>query len=179
MWNPNIPGATCDIEVIVATGYFVSATSLVTDFSCAILPSVVLWKLQMNKRTKISVITILSLGFLASSATIVRLPGIKYFSARTEHLYHIGDVAIWTLIECGLGIIAGSVAMIKPLVGKIIGSVGHEARSGKGTVPSEARATDPCTLDEIKTGSEDSNIELTVFGRLETAESKTSILEYP
>lgn len=133
----------------------------------------------MNKRTKISVITILSLGFLASSATIVRLPGIKYFSARTEHLYHLGDVAIWTLIECGLGIIAGSVAMIKPLVGKIIGSVGHEARSRKGTAPSEARANTPCTFDEIKTDSEDSDIELTVFGRLETAESETSSLEYP
>lgn len=182
MWNPNIAGGKCDVEVLLAVGYFVSATSLITDFSCAILPTVVLWNIQMTKGTKFSVITILSVGFLASSATIVRLPGIKYFSARTERLYHNGDIAIWILIECGLGIIAGSVAMTKPLVGKIIGSVGHEARSGKGTTPSGAFTTNLCTVDEIKTGSDVSDIthvELGVLPRVETAGSDASILEYP
>lgn len=181
-WDPTIPGGKCDVDVLVAAAYFVSAMSLITDFSCAILPAVILWNLQMNKRTKVSVVTILGIGFLASSATFVRLPGIKHLSARSDRLYHNGDIAIWTLVECGLGIIASSVAMTKPLVGRMVGIIETEVGFRGDTLTYEAPATNSGAVGKIKPffdGSNITQVEMTVFDRIETAGSETSILEYP
>lgn len=41
--------------------------SALTDWAFGILPIFFVWKMQMNPRTKISVILILSLGFLYAS----------------------------------------------------------------------------------------------------------------
>lgn len=37
---------------------------MVTDFSCSILPFVILWNLQMDRKLKFTIAAILSLGFL-------------------------------------------------------------------------------------------------------------------
>ena len=63
--NPALPGAKCSsVGVVISLGYFVSATSLTTDFSCAILPIFILWKVQMSKRAKVTVATILGVGLV-------------------------------------------------------------------------------------------------------------------
>ena len=50
--------------VLSAVTYAHAAMSVVTDWSFGILPIFFVWKMQMNPRTKFSVILILSLGFL-------------------------------------------------------------------------------------------------------------------
>lgn len=50
--------------VIANVAYAHAAMSAVTDWSFGILPVFFVWKMKMNPRTKLSVILILSLGFL-------------------------------------------------------------------------------------------------------------------
>lgn len=63
-WDPHAGGKCSSDAVYVDIALFISISSIVTDFACAILPSIVLWNLQMKKSLKWSVTVVLSLGFL-------------------------------------------------------------------------------------------------------------------
>lgn len=60
-WTPNV-GECAPTSVITNLSYLVSASSIVTDWACAILPIFILWKTQMKTQTKISVAIVLTLG---------------------------------------------------------------------------------------------------------------------
>lgn len=96
-------GHCADASVISSISYFISITAIVTDFTCAMIPSVILWNLQLDPRIKASVAAILSLGFMlvqslkllfndannftsASSATLVRLRYIKNYTTTVDHI---------------------------------------------------------------------------------------------
>jgi hypothetical protein len=66
--------------------YLVSVMSLITDWTCSLLPCFVVWNLQMKSRLKASVCGVLALGMVASAATIVRLPYLKYYNIPTNYL---------------------------------------------------------------------------------------------
>lgn len=50
-----------------------------TDWISALYPCYIVSKLQMPRRTKITIVFVLGLGILASIATIVRLPYLRYY----------------------------------------------------------------------------------------------------
>ncbi|KAF5020881.1 hypothetical protein F66182_7083 [Fusarium sp. NRRL 66182] len=116
-WNPAL--GTCQTTVTLQTvSYVVSAIQMVTDWTCAILPVFIVTNLQMNRRTKVSVIFILGLGIFASIATCVRMPYLKYYDTKkypTEIAYHLGVISITSNIECSLGIIASSLPPLRKL----------------------------------------------------------------
>ena len=60
-WNPTL-GHCASPEVITDLSYLVSASSILTDWSAAILPIAILWKSQMKTSVKVSVGIILGLG---------------------------------------------------------------------------------------------------------------------
>lgn len=60
-WEPGT-GVCASTDVITNLSYLVSASSIVTDWACAIVPIFILWSTQMRFRTKISVAIILTLG---------------------------------------------------------------------------------------------------------------------
>ncbi|KAF4458853.1 hypothetical protein FALBO_14397 [Fusarium albosuccineum] len=102
--------------VITSLSYFVSATAVLTDWICAILPAVMLYKAQMKKATKISISIILGLGVVASIATIARLPYIAYYANPDDYLYNVANIGLWSVIESGTGIIGGSLPSLRRLV---------------------------------------------------------------
>jgi hypothetical protein len=60
----NGQGSCLSHNVIANVAYAHAAMSAVTDWSFGILPVFFVWKMKMDPRTKLSVILILSLGFL-------------------------------------------------------------------------------------------------------------------
>jgi hypothetical protein len=62
-WDPSA-GTCSNGAIIVRISWFVTACSITTDFACAVMPFVILWKLQMRKRLKFTIAAMLSLGFL-------------------------------------------------------------------------------------------------------------------
>ncbi|KAJ9622800.1 hypothetical protein H2203_006451 [Taxawa tesnikishii (nom. ined.)] len=116
-WDPDHAGGFCaPMNVLVGVSYFISVMSIITDFSCSIIPSIILWKLQMKRRLKLTVSAIPSLGFLASLATIFRLQYFHSYTAKVDFLYRLTDIAAWSIVESGVGIIAGSMPALKPLI---------------------------------------------------------------
>ncbi|TIA30875.1 hypothetical protein D6C79_09565 [Aureobasidium pullulans] len=117
-WEPS--AGTCSNQgIIVHISYFVTACSIATDLACAVMPFVILWKLQMRRRLKFTVAAMLSLGFLASAATIVRIKYLDSYFATEDLAFKVSNVVLWSIIETGIAIIVGSIPSLKPLVKSI------------------------------------------------------------
>ncbi|KAI8633481.1 hypothetical protein F5Y19DRAFT_302436 [Xylariaceae sp. FL1651] len=114
-WDKDIKGGKCiDPIIIAALTYLYSAFSVICDFTFAILPIFVVYTLQMDRKTKIALIPILSIGCVASIAVVVRLAYINTF-LDPDFLWATVDIAIWSTAEQGLAITAVSLATLLPL----------------------------------------------------------------
>ncbi|KAK7747483.1 hypothetical protein SLS53_001738 [Cytospora paraplurivora] len=112
-WEQYLPdkvgsGSCISSDIIIALTYLYSSLNIICDFTFALLPIVIVKGLNMNKRLKIAIIPLLSMGCIASSAVVVRLAYVQTFADR-EYL------SIWSTVEAGLAVTAGSLACIRPL----------------------------------------------------------------
>ncbi|KAL1635495.1 hypothetical protein SLS58_010191 [Diplodia intermedia] len=85
----------------------------------AVLPAFVLHDVRLKRRVKVSVCVILAMGGFASTATIVRRRYLVLYNDPVEFLYGVAPVAVWSLVEEGVGVVAGSLAALRPLFGYI------------------------------------------------------------
>ncbi|KAH6671296.1 hypothetical protein B0J14DRAFT_456764, partial [Halenospora varia] len=99
-----------------------SVISFVVDWILGLLPIAILYELEMKTSQKYAVAYLLSLGLLAGLATMVRVPYIKTLAITDDWLYYTTDVAIWSTIEPGLGLIAVAGATLRPLFRKFFAS---------------------------------------------------------
>ncbi|KAJ2894837.1 hypothetical protein MKZ38_007187 [Zalerion maritima] len=137
-WDKNQDDGTCvKVEIIMALAYLYSATSVVSDFILAVLPIFLISKLQMERRAKLVLAPLLVMGCIASSAVVVRFPYIKDFD-NPDFLWATLDIAIWSTVEQGLAITAGSLATLRPLVKKLGLSL-RFSREGSGEGASSNR----------------------------------------
>ncbi|KAJ5641362.1 hypothetical protein N7490_005362 [Penicillium lividum] len=123
-------GHCINMEIIVAMSYVYSAFAAMCDFTVGLLPIFVVHNLQMKRRTRLVVIGILSMACIASSAVIVRIPFLDTFNDLNDFLYTTVQIAIWSNLEIGLGITAGSLATLRPLVRQWLGSRVGRSYSG-------------------------------------------------
>ena len=84
-WNPLL-GTCGNFMVVVNIGYAWTAVGIITDWTCAILPYFIIRKLQMSRRSKNTVMVILGLAAVASTATIVRAPYLQYYLVEEDRL---------------------------------------------------------------------------------------------
>jgi hypothetical protein len=61
-WDKSLPGDCMEPIVIVNLSYLISASSIVTDLACAILPIFILRETTMKMKAKVSVWAVLALG---------------------------------------------------------------------------------------------------------------------
>ncbi|KAL6786508.1 GPCR, PTH11-type [Trichoderma sp. SZMC 28012] len=148
-WNPLL-GTCGDFMIVVRIGYAWTAVGIVTDWTCAILPYFIVRNLQMSSRQKMIVMLVLGLGALASTATIVRAPYLKYYLATEDRLYWSGYITLWCLLESGIALIAACLPALRILVRKYIDSSknrsgnksnGYAAESGTGRSHNRAPST--------------------------------------
>ncbi|CZR67242.1 related to integral membrane protein [Phialocephala subalpina] len=115
------PNPKClDGRVIEAVTYAHCAVSAITDWSFGILPVFFVWNMQMNPRTKLSVVLILSLGFFASTATIVRIVYIKTLKATDDYSWEGINLAKWSMIEPAIAITAMNFATLRPMFKNVL-----------------------------------------------------------
>lgn len=116
--------------------YIATVLNCVADWMLAILPATVVWKAQLDRKTKISISIILGIGSMletphpfwldmqltyhrsASIATLVRVPYAKELVNQDDYLYNFVPLATWSTIEAGTALTASSLATLKPLFRK-------------------------------------------------------------
>ncbi|KAB8211370.1 hypothetical protein BDV34DRAFT_109217 [Aspergillus parasiticus] len=121
------------IKTYLSIGEFNSAINIATDFVFATLPAFMFYKVQVNKRTRVSLMGILSLGYFACAAGIVKTVLQSQIFDEPDP-YRDCQYLIWNCVELNIGIIAASFPTIKPLVKSVIGttlSFTSGVRSGK------------------------------------------------
>ncbi|PMD40948.1 hypothetical protein L207DRAFT_488948 [Hyaloscypha variabilis F] len=101
--------------ILASVTYAHCAMSALTDWSFGILPIFFVWKMRMNPRTKLSVILILSLGFFASTATIVRIVYIKQLTETDDYSWQGINLVKWSMVEPAIAITAMNIATLRPM----------------------------------------------------------------
>ncbi|KAL3449057.1 hypothetical protein BJX65DRAFT_273999 [Aspergillus insuetus] len=102
------------IDPIAIMFYIFSAASALFDLTVGLLPIILVRKLQMNIQTKAAVVGLLGMACVASVAVIIRMPYVGTIR-EPDFLYATYQIAIFSAIEVGLSITAGSLATTRPL----------------------------------------------------------------
>ncbi|KAI6356172.1 hypothetical protein MCOR25_007940 [Pyricularia grisea] len=117
LWSPDMSEEALSRRraagrVVAAVFYLVSAVNIVSDLVIAVFSIFILRHVRMKRYMKVSVGAALSLGVLASVATIVRLPYISTYYTVENHLHSMGYIVLWSIVESGVSIIAASLPML-------------------------------------------------------------------
>ncbi|KAH7120910.1 hypothetical protein B0J11DRAFT_51864 [Dendryphion nanum] len=103
-----------DMIVFRNLGLMNSSFNIVTDVLFATLPIPLIWQLQLNLRTKISLILVLSLGWFACAAATVK--AVLQFNVLNDFDWTVhNSFNVWNYIELTVGIMAASLPTLKPL----------------------------------------------------------------
>ncbi|KAF3764195.1 hypothetical protein M406DRAFT_71243 [Cryphonectria parasitica EP155] len=99
-------------------GYFRMISNIVIDFFFALYPIPMLWNSTLSQRMKYIVCGLLSLGLIASAATIAKLIILVQlqFATPDELPFLHYQLLVWADVELGLSILAASAAALRPLV---------------------------------------------------------------
>jgi len=114
------PTAKCySKQTFTNIGLFNSIVNIVTDVTFAVLPVPIVWNLQINRRTRTSLIAILSLGFFACACAIVKTILQARFYSTPDYSFH-DSYFVWNSIELNIGIIAACLPALRPLFAAIL-----------------------------------------------------------
>ncbi|KAL1596353.1 hypothetical protein SLS60_008999 [Paraconiothyrium brasiliense] len=115
-------------------GLMNSVFNIITDILFATLPIPLIWKLQINMRTKMSLIVVLSFGWFACAAGIVK--AAQQYTVVDDPDWSVNDsFNVWNYIELTIGIVAASLPALKPLFNWALQTVSAISSGGrtKGT----------------------------------------------
>ncbi|KAH7020232.1 hypothetical protein EDB80DRAFT_633595 [Ilyonectria destructans] len=114
-WNVKL-GHCKSADGFLIISYVGTSVQVVSDWACAITPFFIVYSLQMPRRTKISVVGVLSLGILASIAALMRIVSYKYIDIKAypdDYMVAEGRLLLWSLLESSFAIIACSLPSLK------------------------------------------------------------------
>lgn len=132
--DPNHHGHCLSASVMADASYVVSALNSVADWVFGLLPIFIVKDLQMHHHQKVVVAFILGFAAVGSSATIIRLPYVWTVKEyKGEFLWRTADVAIWTTVEVGIGITAGNLGTLRPLLQRVMTFMGIASSTGPGS----------------------------------------------
>lgn len=172
-WDLNPAHKNCiNPDIVIGLTYGVSALNIIADWTLGLLPIFIVKDLQMSSRQKRLVSAILAFAAIGSTATIVRLPYIgslkesfegwngDFLCECSRYLFEFDlptdraadntvGVAIWTTVEIGVGITAGCLATLRPLIRMAFSRFGVSSSSRHRHTTSKGRITPAHPFDEF------------------------------
>ncbi|GKZ24661.1 hypothetical protein AbraIFM66951_011932 [Aspergillus brasiliensis] len=111
-WERTGTGQCLSTDTIINVAYVYSGICAVCDFALGLLPIDLVRQLQINPKTKVALGATLSLG------------------------YSTFTIDIWSFIEVGLGITAGSLVTLRPLFRAVLGDAPtRQGKKSRGSMP--------------------------------------------
>ncbi|KAI4745854.1 hypothetical protein E4T50_03817 [Aureobasidium sp. EXF-12298] len=146
MWDKIYSGklahpAKCWSTLVVANT--LSVIHVVMDFVLLLTPITVLWNVRLNKKTKIRLFIVFSMGSLSCVASILRELSQKsiskditlYIRSRSTDGYT--SLLAWTVVDLTLAVVVASLPVISALIPKAWGDLTHSSRI-RMTTPGQA-----------------------------------------
>ncbi|KAK2629560.1 hypothetical protein QTJ16_000380 [Diplocarpon rosae] len=114
------PDAKCfSTSTFTYIGMSNSVVNILTDVLFASLPIPIVWNLQVNVRTKISLIVIMSLGYFACACSIVKTK-IQATVFQDADSYRNDSYFVWNSLELYMGIVAASLPTLRALFNSVL-----------------------------------------------------------
>lgn len=147
-WDRTVKATCWTKTTLLGLSYTNSALNIITDLLFAIvIPTPMLWNLNVHFRTRVSLIAILGLGVFACAAAVVKLGYVTNYGKLGDWLWDSQNITIWTCVELNVGIIAGSLPCLRPIFRRFLGSTygkssrktpttGGNTNYGRGTLRS-------------------------------------------
>ncbi|CAA9956623.1 hypothetical protein PTMSG1_00231 [Pyrenophora teres f. maculata] len=124
-WNEHPASSKCLSKgPTLGISYSLSVINAIADWAFGLLPCFIVWKMDLRRKTKILVAGILAFAAIGSTGTVIRMAYIHTLVDGPDFLYATTDIAIWSTVEPGIGIAAGSIATLRPFVRHIRASLG-------------------------------------------------------
>lgn len=136
-WYINMAGTCQPRTVQTALSYLVAAVSILTDWTFALLPMLLLWNVQLKPGIKVSVILLLSLGVFASVAPIVRLRYLLGLNDLSHFFEKLSPILAWAAAEANIGMLVANLPACRPLLSRVLLLVSSRStgKSGSTTFP--------------------------------------------
>ncbi|EOA85462.1 hypothetical protein ACJQWK_06605 [Exserohilum turcicum] len=122
----------CLPEAIHLTaGYIYGIINILADWTFVLIPISVLVDSDLDRRSKISVSIVMGLGAVGSISAVLRMVYLRGLDMTTLSSLNEQSVkaTIWATAEPGTGIIAASIAILRPLLRQVMSEVRGRASS--------------------------------------------------
>ncbi|KAG7285380.1 hypothetical protein NEMBOFW57_010007 [Staphylotrichum longicolle] len=134
LWDATVQTTCWSQSTLQGLSYASCVVNILTDIFFAVLPIPMLWNVQINARTRASLICIMGLGVFACAAGIVKAAFISNYGKTGDFLWDSANLTIWYSVECNVGIVAACLPCLKPLFKRILeSSLGYGSSSKKDT----------------------------------------------
>ncbi|KAF2997257.1 hypothetical protein E8E14_001573 [Neopestalotiopsis sp. 37M] len=115
-------------DTFLAISTFNGVMNILTDAIFVLLPVPIIIKLQVNRRTKLSLLFILSLGLFACIASIVRVYVGSHVFEDLDYTWAYAFF-IWNFAELHTGIVAACLPALRPLFSSILENTSRRLRA--------------------------------------------------
>lgn len=145
------------VAVQRAMSFLHGAITCATDWCLSILPIAILWNAQMNRRQKLSVGFILSLGMAGSICSAIRFKYLWGLTDISDWFWNATNCSIWSCIEPGTGIIAGNLATMRPLFTRFLNAAQSITKSGISSARQASKQWTPKNSKNSSSATESTN----------------------
>jgi hypothetical protein len=108
-------GKCINMDVIIGMTYLYGSVAAATDIGFGVLLGALVWRLNVERRTKVLIAPLLGMACIASYAALVRMPYIENFKS-ADFLYGTVDISLWSTVEVGVSVFAANLATLRPLI---------------------------------------------------------------
>lgn len=117
-------------NILQPLNYLHGSLNAASDWTFALLPISVLWHAKIPRSAKISSGLLLSLGAVGSISSLIRLAYVPGLKNGPEFFSNAINIGVWSVIEPGLGVIAASLATLRPLFKSMVEKARNTSSSG-------------------------------------------------
>lgn len=122
-WDSTVKGSCWPQRVVQGLGYTDATLNIATDvFFAVVIPVPSFWNLNVNRRTRVSLIAVLGLGVFACAASITKTVHLYNLGNSSDWLWDSRNISIWHVVELNTGVVAGSLPAVRPLFRGVLGA---------------------------------------------------------
>ncbi|CAI6336321.1 unnamed protein product [Periconia digitata] len=126
----------------LATGYIYGIINVLADWTFTLVPILILIESDMDRRSKLSISIVIGFAAIGSISSIMRMVYLESLVFREGLTANSIKATIWATAEPGTGIVASSVAILRPLFRKIASDVRSKMSNDKTQAGDETPVTD-------------------------------------
>ncbi|KAK4159494.1 hypothetical protein QBC43DRAFT_221924, partial [Cladorrhinum sp. PSN259] len=114
IWNRYVTSRKC-LDA-TAISYSNGALSILEDVAILLLPVPQVWRLQIDRRRRLAVLAVFSIGSFACFTSMIRMKYVVQYSATFDATWDNVDIVIWSAIEQFSAMFCGSLPPLRLLL---------------------------------------------------------------